>query len=121
MDRGALSQEVLERFEANGIGLAVWADDTPTLHRQLAQLPREAFGQGEYETVRGPCGRKVKRLKNRLADVADMAINATGYRCRTVVVEDVKTGHRVGIHVVGPAARTWSARSIVTFMRGKQW
>jgi hypothetical protein len=50
-----------------------------------------------------------------------MAINAGGYRCRTVVVEDVKTGHRAGIHVVGPAARTWPARSILTFMRGKQW
>ncbi|MEK6716676.1 MAG: hypothetical protein AABZ16_04215, partial [candidate division NC10 bacterium] len=121
VDRGGLSQEALERFEERKIGLAVWSDDTPTLCRQLAQLPREAFSEREYETVRGPSGHKVRRLKNRLADVADMAINAEGYRCRTVVVEDGRTGHRAGIHVVGPPARTWSARSIVAFLRGKQW
>ena len=121
MDRGGLSQDALERFEANGIGLTVWADDTSTMHRQLAQVPREAFTEGEYETVRGLCGHKVRRLKSRLADVADMAINAKGYRCRTVVVEDVRTGHRVGIHVVGPPARSWSACSILAFLRGKQW
>jgi hypothetical protein len=121
VDRGGLSQEALERFEERGIGLAVWADDTPTLRQQLAQMPREAFSEGEYETVRGPSGHKVRRLKSRLADVADMAINAEGYRCRTVVVEDVRTGHRAGILMVGPPARSWSARSIAAYLRGKQW
>jgi len=121
VDRGGLSQAALERFEESEIGLAVWADDTPTVRQQLAQLPREAFSEREYETVRQLDGCKVQRLKSRLADVADMAINAEGYRCRTVVVEDAKSGHRAGIHVVGPPARSWSARSILAFMRGKQW
>jgi hypothetical protein len=121
MDRGALSQEVLEAFEDSDTGLAVWADDTAVLRRAVAAVPRDAFVDGEYETIRRSDGQKVRRLKTRLADVAEMVINRHGYRCRTVVVEDVRNGHRAAFHAVGRPAERRSARELLAFLRGKQW
>lgn len=121
VDRGALSQANLECFEERDIGLTVWSEDTPTLRRSLADVPQAAFHDAEYETVRRGDGRKVQRLKTRVADVADMKINRQGYRCRTIVVEDVRSGHRIGIHAVGQPTRRMTARQILAFMRGKQW
>ena len=121
IDRGALSQAVLKRFAARDIGLTVWSEDTPTMRGALAAVERSAFQDAEYETVRRADGRKVNRLKTRVADVPDMRINSQGYRCRTVVVEDVQSGHRSGIHTVGQPTHQMSARQILAFMRGKQW
>lgn len=121
MDRGALSQKALERFEAREIGLTVWSEDRPTMRRSLDTVEQSAFHDAEYETVRRADGRKVRRLKTRVADVPDMVIDSQGYRCRTIVVEDVRNGHRIGIHAVGQPSRQMSARQILAFMRGKQW
>jgi hypothetical protein len=82
------------------------------------------LGQGdlsEYETIRRADGCKVRRLKTRVADVPDMLINSQGYRCRTIVVEDVRSRHRIGIHAVGQPTRPLSACQILAFLRGKQW
>lgn len=121
VDRGALSQANLERFEERDIGLMVWSEDTPTMRRSLAAVERAAFHDAEYETVRRADGRKVRRLKTRVVDVSDMVINSQDYRCRTIVVEDVRSRHRIGIHAVGRPTRQMSARQILAFMRGKQW
>jgi len=121
VDRGALSQANLERFEARGIGLTVWSEDTPTMRRGLAAVERAAFRDAEYETVRRADGRKVRRLRSRVADVPNMVINGQGYRCRTIVVEDRRNGHRIGIHTVGQPTRQMTARQILAFMRSKQW
>lgn len=121
VDRGALSQANLERFAERDIGLTVWSEDTPTMRRSLAVVEQTAFRDAEYETVRRADGRKVRRLKTRVADVADMEINGRGYRCRTIVVEDVRRGHRIGIHAVGRPTRQMTACQILAFMRGKQW
>jgi len=121
VDRGALSQEVLEAFAGSDTGLAVWADDTTVLRRAVAAVPRGAFVDGEYETIRRPDGKKVRRLKTRLADVPQMAIDSRGYRCRTVVVEDTRNGHRAAFHVVGKPADRQSAKELLAFLRGKQW
>ena len=121
VDRGALSQEVLETFEGSDTGLVVWADNTATLRRAVAAVPKSAFMDGEYETVRRPDGKKVRRLKTRLADVPQMGINRQGYRCRTVVVEDVRNGHRAAFHAVGRPTEGQSAKELLAFLRGKQW
>jgi len=121
VDRGALSQEVLEAFNGSDTGLAVWADDTTVLRRAVAAVPRSAFVDGEYETIRRPDGKKVQRLKTRLADVAEMVINSRGYCCRTVVVEDTRDGHRAAFHAVGKPADQQSAKELLAFLRGKQW
>jgi hypothetical protein len=121
VDRGASSQAVLERFAERGIGLTVWSEDTPTLRAALAEVERAAFHDAEYETVRRGDGRLVRRLKTRVADVPEMVINRPGYRCRTIVVEEVGSGHRVGIHAVGAPIQSKSAEQILAFMRGKQW
>lgn len=120
-DRGALSQEVLEAFASSDTGLVVWADDTSVLQRAVTAVPRSAFVDGEYETIRRVDGQKVQRLKTRLADVPEMVIHREGYRCRTVVVEDVRNGHRAAFHAVGKAADTRSAKQLLAFLRGKQW
>jgi hypothetical protein len=121
LDRGALSQANLERFEVRHIGLTVWSEDTPTMRHALATVERTAFHDAEYETVRRADGRQVRRLKTRVADVPDMVINSQGYRCRTIVVEDVHTGQRMGIHAVGQPTRPMSAHQVLAFMRSKQW
>lgn len=121
VDRGALSQELLEAFADSDTGLVVWADETTTLRRAVAAVPRSAFVDGEYETIRRADGKKVRRLKTRLADVPEMEINRQGYRCRTVVVEDVRNGHRAVFHAVGKPAQRQSAKALLTFLRGKQW
>jgi hypothetical protein len=121
VDRGALSQAVLERFAARDIGLTVWSEDTPTMRRSLDAVDRAAFHDAERETVRRADGRKVRRLKTRVADIPDMVINSQGYRCRTIVVENVRGGHRIGIHAVGQPTHRMSAPQILAFMRGKQW
>lgn len=121
VDRGALSQKALERFAARDIGLLVWSDDTPVMRRSLAAVEPAAFQDAEYETVRraGKC--KTRRLKTRVADVPEMVINSQDYRCRTIVLEDVRSGHGIGIHVVGQPTRSMSAHQILAFMRNKQW
>lgn len=121
VDRGALSQEVLETFEGSDTGLVVWADNTATLRRAVAAVPKSAFRDGEYETVRRPDGKKVRRLKTRLADVPQMEINRQGYRCRTVVVEDVRNGHRAAFYAVGRPTEGQPAKELLAFLRGKQW
>lgn len=121
VDRGALSQAILERFAERDIGLMVWSEDTPTMRRSLAAVEPAAFHDAEYETVRRAAGCKVHRLKTRVADVPDVVINSRGYRCRTIVVEDVRNGRRIGIHAVGQPTRPLAARQILAFMRGKQW
>jgi hypothetical protein len=121
VDRGALSQEVLEAFNGSDTGLAVWADDTTVLRRAVAAVPRSAFVDGEYETIRRPDGKKVQRLKTRLADVPEMVINGRGYCCRTVIVEDMRDGHRAAFHAVGKPADRQSAKELLAFLRGKQW
>jgi len=133
VDRGALSQELLEAFDGSDTGLVVWADDTSVLRRAVAAVPRSEFVDGEYETVRrvggkpalgaveGKAAGKVRRLKTRLANIAEMAINRRGYRCRTVVVEDVRNGHRAAFHVVGKPTKGQSAKELLAFLRGKQW
>lgn len=121
VDRGALSQEVLEAFNGSDTGLAVWADSTTTLRRAVAAVPRSAFVDGEYETIRRADGKKVWRLKTRLADVPEMVINSRGYRCCTVVVEDTRNGHRAAFHAVGKPADQQSAKELLAFLRGKQW
>jgi hypothetical protein len=121
VDRGALSQAILERFTERDIGLMVWSEDTPTLRRSLASVKRATFHDAEYETMRRADGCKVRRLKTRVADVPDMLINSQGYRCRTIVVEDVRSRHRIGIHAVGQPTRPLSACQILAFLRGKQW
>ena len=120
VDRGALSQEVLETFERRGTGLVVWADDTPTVRQAVAETPQSAFVAGEYATVRRADGQAVRRLKTRVADLPAPVINGRGYRCRTVVVEDVHSGHRAAFHAVGQPTVARSARSLLTFLRGKQ-
>jgi len=121
VDRGALSQEVLAAFTDRDTGLVVWADDTPVLRQTVASVPRSAFMAGEYETVRRPDGKKVPRLKTRLADLPLVVINQRGYRCRTVVVEDVRTRQRAAFHAVGQPADRRSAQDLLAFLRGKQW
>lgn len=121
VDRGALSQEVLETFEGSDTGLVVWADNTATLGRAVAAVPKSTFRDGEYETVRRPDGKKVQRLKTRLADVRQMEINRQGYRCRTVAVEDVRNGHRAAFYAVGRPTEGQSAKELLAFLRGKQW
>jgi hypothetical protein len=121
IDRGGLSQAVLERFEERGIGLLVWSENSPTMGRSLAAVEKSAFRDAEYKPVRSATGQKVKRLKSRVADVPEMVINGDGYRCRTIVVEDVKNGHRVGIHAAGQPSRELTAHQILALMRGKQW
>jgi hypothetical protein len=120
VDRGALSQEVLETFDRRGTGLVVWADDTPTVRQVVAEAPQSAFVAGEYATVRRADGQEVRRLKTRVADLPAPVINGRGYRCRTVVVEDVRSGHRAAFHAVGQPAADRTARSLLTFLRGKQ-
>ncbi len=120
VDRGALSQEVLEAFDRRGTGLVVWADNTPTVQQAVAEAPPSAFVDGEYATVRRPDGQVVRRLKTRVADLPAPVINARGYRCRTVVVEDVGTGHRAAFHAVGQPTEARTAPSLLTFLRGKQ-
>jgi hypothetical protein len=121
VDRGALSQELLEAF------------DSSVLRRAVAAVPRSEFVDGEYETIRRAGGKlalnavegkavgKVQRLKTRLADIAEMVINRRGYRCRTVVVEDVRNGHRAAFHAVGKPTKGQSAKELLAFLRGKQW
>jgi hypothetical protein len=121
VDRGALSQEVLERFAQRGLGLTVWSEDTPTLRAGLAAVARTAFQDAEYETVRRADGKRVRRLKTRVAEVPDLVINSHGYRCRTMVVEEVSSGRRMGLHTVGKPTEGMTARQILDFMRGKQW
>ncbi|MBC8449332.1 MAG: hypothetical protein H8D78_16410 [Chloroflexi bacterium] len=48
-------------------------------------------------------------------------INRRGYRCRTVVVEDVRNGHRAAFHAVGRPTEGQSAKELLAFLRGKQW
>jgi len=121
VDRGALSQEILERFAKRDIGLTVWSEDRPPMRRSLAVVKSSAFHDAEYETVRRADGRKVNCLKTRVADVPDMVINSEGYRCRTIVVEDVHSRHRIGIHAVGKPTGAMSPSQVLAFMRGKQW
>jgi hypothetical protein len=121
VDRGGLSQEVLEEFQKGETGLVVWSDDTTTMREALAAVPRSAFGDGEYRRVRREDGHKVQRLFTRLADVPGMVINLRGYRCRTIVVERVSDGHRCGIHVVGKRTEAMTPLEIVGFLRHKQW
>lgn len=121
VDRGALSQEVLEAFAGSDTGLVVWADATTTSRRAVSEVPKSAFVDGEYETVRRPDGKKVQRLKTRLADIPAPVINGRGYRCRTVVVEDVRTGRRAAFHAVGKATEERTAKALLAFLRGKQW
>ena len=121
VDRGGLSQEVLDQFEKRETGLLVWSDDTATMREGLAAVPRSAFRDGEYRKVRREDGRTVQRLFTRLADVPEMVINQRGYRCRTIVVERVSDGHRCGIHVVGKPTEAMTPLAIVTFLRHKQW
>jgi len=121
VDRGALSQEVLERFAARGIGLTVWSEDTPTMREGLAGVARSAFQDAEYETVRRADGKRVRRLKTRVAEVPDLVINCQGYRCRTIVVEEAGSKRRMGIHAVGAPTAAMTPREILDFMRGKQW
>jgi hypothetical protein len=133
VDRGALSQELLEAFDGSNTGLVVWADDSSVLRRAVAAVPRSEFVDGEYETIRRAGGKlalnavegkavgKVQRLKTRLADIAEMVINRRGYRCRTVVVEDVRNGHRAAFHAVGKPTKGQSAKELLAFLRGKQW
>jgi hypothetical protein len=120
VDRGALSQEVLEAFDRRGTGLVVWADDTPAVRQAVADTPQSAFVDGEYAAVRRPDGQVVRRLKTRVADLPAPVINARGYRCRTVVVADVRTGHRAAFHAVGQPTVGRSAQTLLTFLRGKQ-
>jgi len=120
VDRGALSQEVLETFDRRGTGLVVWADDTPTVRQAVAEAPQSAFVDGEYATVRRSDGKVVQRLKTRVADLSAPVINARGYCCRTTVVEDVRTGHRAAFHAVGQPTVDRTATSLLTFLRGKQ-
>ncbi|MFQ6016087.1 MAG: hypothetical protein ACE5NP_11690 [Anaerolineae bacterium] len=121
VDRGALSQEVLEAFAGSDTGLVVWADETTILRRAVAAVPKSAFVDGEYETIRRSDGKKVRRLKTHLADMPEMVINSRGCRCRTVVVEDVRNGHRAAFHAVGKSAERQSAKELLAFLRGKQW
>lgn len=121
VDRGALSQAVLERFAQRGIGLTVWSEDTPTMREGMAAVERSAFQDAEYETVRRADGKRVQRLKTRVAEAPDLVINRQGYRCRTIVVEEVSSKRRMGIHAVGAPTATMTAREILDFMRGKQW
>ena len=120
VDRGALSQDILEAFERRGTGLVVWADDTPLLRQALAAVPAPAFVDGEYTTTRRADGQRVRRLKTRLADQPGLVINTRGYACRTVVVEDVRTPHRAAFHVVGAPTTSKTARELLAFLRGKQ-
>ena len=119
-DRGALSQAVLETFATSPTGLVVWADETPAVRQAAAALPRRVFTDGEYETHRRPDGQAVRRLQTRLADLPALAINAAGYRCRTVVVEDVQTRHRAAFHAVGGRTAEQPAADLLAFLRGKQ-
>ncbi|HIE17291.1 MAG TPA: hypothetical protein EYP71_03750 [Dehalococcoidia bacterium] len=121
VDRGAFSQEVLEAFDGSDTGLAVWAGETTVLRREVAAIPKSTFVDGEYESIRRSDGKKVRRLKTRLADIPGMVINSRGYRCRTVVVEDVRNGHRAALHAVGQPAQRQSAQELLSFLRGKQW
>lgn len=121
IDRGALSQTILERFEARGIGLLVWSKDSPTMRQELATVALNSFIDAEYETIKRQDGLQVRRLKTRVADVTAMTINSQGYSCRTIVVENVCNRHRIGIHVVGQPTQNMSAKQILAFMRGKQW
>lgn len=121
VDRGALSQAILQLFEKRQIGLMVWSKDTPTMRRELAKVQKEALHDGEYELQRCADGRKVQRLRTRLADVPNMLINSDGYCCRTIVVEDVRSQRRIGIHAVGKPTLGMSPKQILAFMRGKQW
>jgi len=120
VDRGALSQEVLEAFERRGTGLVVWADDTPLLRQALAEAPANAFVDGEYTTTRRADGKRVRQLRTRLADRPGLVINRRGYACRTVVVEDVRTRHRAAFHAVGAPTAAKTARELLAFLRGKQ-
>ncbi|MBM4460254.1 MAG: hypothetical protein FJ011_21225 [Chloroflexi bacterium] len=119
-DRSALAQEVLEAFDRRGTGLVVWADDTPTVRQVVAEVPQSAFVDGEYAVVRRADGQRIRRLKTRLADLPAPAINARGYCCRTIVVEDVRSGHRAAFHAVGRPTVGRSARALLTVLRGKQ-
>jgi hypothetical protein len=120
-DRGALSQAILEAFSARQTGLTIWGDNTPKVRQAVDSLPRDQFVDWQYERVRRADGKMVSRLHRRLADVPQMVINEHGFACRTVVVEDVQTGHRAPIHVVGQPLQTVSAQDIASFMLHKQF
>ena len=120
-DRGALSQAILEAFMARQTGLTIWGDNTPKVRRAVDALPRDQFVDWQYERVRRADGKMISRLRRRLADVPSMVINEQGFACRTVVVEDVQTGHRAPIHVVGQPLQTISAQEIASFMLHKQF
>ena len=120
-DRGALSQTILEAFIARRTGLTIWGDNTPKVRQAVEALPRDQFVDWQYEPVRRADGKMVSRLRRRLADVPQMVINEQGFACRTVVVEDVQTGHRAPLHVVGQPLQTVSAQAIASFMLHKQF
>lgn len=120
-DRGALSQAILQAFSARQTGLTIWGDNTPKVRQAVDALPRDQFVDWQYERVRRADGKMISRLHRRLADVPHMVINERGFACRTVVVEDVQTGHRAPIHVVGQPLQTVSAQDIASFMLHKQF
>ncbi|MBC8449331.1 MAG: hypothetical protein H8D78_16405 [Chloroflexi bacterium] len=58
VDRGALSQQLLEAFADSDTGLVVWADNTTTLRRAVAAVPNSGFGMANMKPSAGAMARR---------------------------------------------------------------
>ena len=121
VDKGAYNFTELDKVsKETGACIAIWAKDIKGTLESLEAVPLESFETYETQIVKDPEGNEKEVATTLIADAGEIVIDKKGHKVRTIALQNVKTGRRIGILTFGDNATDYDKYEIADFLYGKQ-